>query len=349
MRIRLFEFLAPFYPDEQEPLRVRTFAPKEYPRGRSNPAPRPFGDIFSREYTVTRAMLRDDGEPRERIKGENHLSGIYFIVNAGISEAKRLPFGVCARKSKEGEKPEWTQYVTDEDVTRFNAFFVESDDKGIDEQLAVLERCPLRPCILVITRKSVHAYWLCAPGVTLEEWADIQLRLIAYFGSDDSIKNPSRVMRLPNLNHVKYDVETQTMDYKLIEVTRFEPERRFSAGEMRAAFPAPEVKQAVDWQAPASDPCQYPDWAALGNELRRRIAAHPTAHVQGDKVVLQGVCHNGKGNSALFFNITTGRYHCDNPGCKKEDVLRAFGLPERPTGKLESNPGGRLGCVDRSG
>jgi hypothetical protein len=47
---------------------------------------------------------------------------------------------------------------------------------------------------------------------------------------------------------------------------------------------------------------------------------------------LQGVCHNGKGNSALFFNTLTGKYACTNDGCKKEDILRAFGLPEKPTG-----------------
>lgn len=341
MRVKLFEFLAPFYPDEQEPLRIRTFAPKGYPKGKGNLAPKPFGDIFSREYTVTRAALRDDRELHERIKSENHLSGIYFIVNAGIGEAKQLPLGVCARKNKEGEKPEWTQYVEDKDITRFNAFFVESDDKSIDDQLAMFERCPLWPCILLITCKSVHAYWLCWLGITREEWTDIQLRLIAYFKSDLSIKNSSRLMRLPNLNHVKYDAETQTMDYKLIEVTRFEPERRFTAGEMRAAFPVVEIKRVSDWQVVTSDPGEYPDWATLGNELRRRMATHPTAHVQGEKVVLKGICHDGKGDSALFFNITTGKYHCDK-GCKKEDVLRAFGLPEQPTGKPEWKPRGKL-------
>lgn len=342
MRVRLFEFLAPFYPDEQEPLRVRTFAPREYPKYRDKQSPKPFGDIFSTEYTVTRAALRDDRKLHERLKTENRLSGMYFIVNAGIGEEKQLAMGVCARKSRKGERPEWTQYVKDEDITRFNAFFVESDDKSIGEQLAMLECCPLRPCILITTRKSVHGYWICAPGVTREEWADVQLRLIAYFDSDESIKNPSRVMRLPNLDHLRYDPKSQTIERKLVEITRFEPERRFTAGEMRAAFPPVEIKQAANRQAPTSDAGEYPDWATLGNELRRRMAAHPTAHVQGDKVVLKGVCHDGKGDSALFFSIVTGKYHCDNPGCRKEDVLRAFGLPERPTGKPEWKPKGRL-------
>lgn len=341
MKVRLFEFLVPFYSEEQEPLRIRTFAPKGYPKGKGNPAPKPFGDIFSREYTVTRAVLRDDRELQERIKSENHLSGIYFVVNAGISEAKQLPPGVCARKSKESEKPEWTQYVEDSDIVRFNSFFVESDNKSIEDQLAQIERCPLWPSIWNITLKSVHSYWPRVSDITLEEWTDIQLRLIAYFGSDGSIKNPSRVMRLPNLNHVKYDRETETMSYKRIEITRFDADRRFTVEEMRAAFPAIEGKQKIDWQSAPAGSGEYKTWEELGNELRRRMAAHRTAHRQGDKVVLQGVCHNGKGNSALFFNITTGKYHCD-AGCKKEDILRAFSLPERPTGKLELKLKGSL-------
>ena len=150
----------------------------------------------------------------------------------------------------------------------------------------MLERCPFRPCILVTTRKSVHGYWLCAPGVTLEEWADIQSRLISYFCSDDSIKNPSRVMRLPNLDHLSYDAASQTMGRKPVEIIRFEPERHLTAGEMRGAFPAVEMRRAINRQSSPSDPGEYPDWAALGSELRRRMAAHPTAHIQGEKVVL---------------------------------------------------------------
>src|ERR1044072_423392 len=105
MNIRLYEFLAPFYPDEHESLRVRTFAPKEYPKYRDIRSPKPFGDIFSREYTITRASLAEVKLQRQML-GENQLSGMYFIVNAGISEAKRLPIGVYARKRKNPELPE---------------------------------------------------------------------------------------------------------------------------------------------------------------------------------------------------------------------------------------------------
>jgi hypothetical protein len=332
MKIKLNEFLSPFYPDENESLRVRTFAQKEYPKYRDTRLPKPFGDIYAREYTITRASLADP-KLQWQMLNENQLSGMYFIVNAGINEAKRLPIGIYARKSKQAESPQWTQYIKDEDITRLNAFFVEGDHKSIDEQLSKLERCPVQPSILVITRKSVHAYWLCAVAeVTVEEWIEVQTRLIAYFEADESIKNPSRVMRLPGFDHLSYDAASQAMDRKRVEVACFEPERRFAVDEMRASFPTVEAIQSSEWQAPAAGDSQYRTWQELGDELRRRMLSHPTAHYQGDKVVLQGVCHNGKGNSALFFNTLTGKYACTNDGCKKEDILRAFGLPERPTG-----------------
>jgi hypothetical protein len=338
MDIKLYDFLSPFYPDENESIRFRGFAPKGYPKGNANPTPKPFGTLYATEFTVTRAELKTSKMLRELILKENQYKGMYFIVNAGISEVKRLGLGVLARVKIEDGKTTWTQYVEDDDITRFNAFFAEDDRLSIDEQLANLERCPLPPSIIVITRKSVHAYWLCVLGVTDEQWADIQRRLIAYFGSDRSIKNPSRVMRLPNLYHIAYDMVAQSVERKLVEIGRFEPDRRYTYEEMAAAFPAVIGESSSAWQPPAPGSGEYKTWEDLGNELRRRMYAHPTAHRQGEKIVLKGVCHDGKGDSALFFNTITGKYHCDNDGCKKEDILRAFCLPEKPTGEWEPMP-----------
>jgi len=67
-----------------------------------------------------------------QIKNENQLCGVYFVVNSGINESKRLVLGVYARRSKKDEKREWTQYIEDQDITRFNAFFLEGDSKSID-------------------------------------------------------------------------------------------------------------------------------------------------------------------------------------------------------------------------
>jgi hypothetical protein len=327
MTTTITEFLTAFYPDEHEPIRFRGFAPKKYPKWNQEGA-KPFGYINSAEFTVTRSALATDKGLQSQIVECNKHRGMYFIVNSGISEAKRLPIGQLAKpENKKTGAP--TEYVRDQDIMRFNAFFAEDDERSIQEQLARIERCPLLPSLMIVTLKSVHCYWLCGESVTVAEWREIQGRLIAYFGGDESIKNPSRVMRLPKLNHVSYDPDTQQLSYKVVEFYRFEPSERFTLEAMRAAFPAVPEKPKADYQ-PTADPGEYPTWQVLGDELRRRMGLHPTAHKQGDKIVLQGVCHEGKGNSALFFNTVTGKYHCD-AGCKKEDLLRAFGLPERPT------------------
>jgi hypothetical protein len=328
--MRITELLSPFYPDEHEPIRFRGFAPKGYPKGKQ-PGARPYGDLWPLEFTVTRAALASSANLQQQVRECNKHRGMYFVVNAGISDAKQLPVGVYAR-GRDQKKNIPTQYIEDEDITRVNAFFAEGDGRSIDEQIARIEQCPLLPSMMLITLRSVHAYWLSEPGVSLEEWLRIQCGLIAYFGGDDSIKNPSRLMRLPFLNHVSYEVTTGKMSYKRVEVYKFEPTRRFTVEQMLAAFPTPET-QFASTPVHDTDRGDYTTWEALGNELRRRMAAHPTAHRQGDKIVLQGICHYGKGNSALFYNTITGKYHCDNEGCTKEDILRAFGLPERPTGE----------------
>jgi hypothetical protein len=331
----LRDFLSAFYPDDNEQIRIRGFGPSAYPKPNDKESPKPFGDIYSFEFPVTRSSLATDCKLREQVLKENRLHGVYFVVNAGVSKDKTLAIGQYAtvRRDESGKKT-FTSFVEDSDITRFNSFFAECDDQSIDDQLARIAQCVLAPSIIVITRKSAHIYWLCAPGVVEDEWRDVQTRLIAYFKSDDKIKNPSRVMRLPFLEHLYFNAETCEIERQRVQLHRFDPDRRFTAEEMRKAFPSARKLIARDCGYTPSG--EYPTWEALGNELRRRMLAHETAKQKGDVVELKGICHDGKGNSALFFNIISGKYYCNNPGCRKEDILAAFGLPTRPTGQWRS-------------
>lgn len=329
--MRLTEFLSLFYADDHEPIRLRAFKPKLYPNAWDSGAQKPFGELWARELTVTRAALSSEKALQECILKLNAYRGLYFIVNAGIAATKRRPVGVyVSAGSKNKGIP--TEFIEDSDIERYNAFFCEDDQRSIDEQIQRFAACPIPPFVLVVTLKSVHGYWLCAEGVTREQWERVQCGLIAYFGSDKSIKNPSRPMRLPFFDHLSYDETARSMSRKPVKWLRGGLMELYSAEQMLVAFPAPEA-QAAPMPDYGAGNGEYPTWEALGIELRRRMAAHPTAHQQGDKIVLQGICHEGKGNSALFFNVITGKYHCDNDGCTKEDILRAFGLPERPTGE----------------
>jgi len=199
------EFLRAFFPDENEPIYFRAFKPKDAPDTESN---RP------QNYSASRKTLARVGGEIE-LKKINHLRGVYFAPNAGGN--------------------------SDTDITRFNVVFVERDDLPIEEQHRILDSCPLAASIRVETKKSVHAYFLLKENCAADEWSDVQNRLIAFVDGDKSIKNPSRLMRLPFYMHLTYNKQaTGNYDSKPVELVQFNPERRYSIGELKAAFPAAE-------------------------------------------------------------------------------------------------------------
>jgi len=210
-KTELTDFLAVFFPDENEPIFLRGLKAKDMP---NSPENSPF------VLQITRAQLKNPQLPAQLIT-VNLNRGIYFVVNAGGN--------------------------TDIEINRFNAFFVENDMDSIEEQHSRLDCAPIPPPIRVVTEKSVHAYWLPEDECTAEEWRDMQLRLINYFNGDKSIKNPSRLMRLPFYNHLRYIPETGEIKSKLVELHTFEPLRRYTLEEMQAAFPSlPVISQLND-------------------------------------------------------------------------------------------------------
>src|ERR1044071_3201172 len=229
--MKVTEFLSPFYPDEHEPIRLRAFKPKQYPNPWDKGAQKPFGELWARELTVTRAALSSEKALQKCTWELNAYRGLYFIVNAGISDAKRRPVGVYVKAgSKNKGIP--TEFVEDSDIERYNAFFCEDDNRPIDEQIQRFADCPIPPCLMVITLTSVHGYWCCAAGVTREQWVRVQCGLIAYFGSDKAIKNPSRPMRLPFFDHLSYDETARSMARKRVKLLLGTSMERYSAEQM---------------------------------------------------------------------------------------------------------------------
>jgi hypothetical protein len=289
------EFLGVFFPDPEEPIFLRAFGPK----GCDDELP---------EYKAVKLKLSIAELPNHRtdLLKINRTRGLYFVVNAG------------------GDK--------DADISRFTAAYCEDDSRPIAEQHKRLDACPIPPVIRIETSKSVHAYWPLEPGATEEEWRSIQNRLIFYFGGDDKIKNPSRVMRLPFFNHVS--LNHAGLIYKRVGLAEFNPGRRFTVQELLSAFPD-EVQnhgETVGPARPAENGGLYRTWDELNAELRRRIASHKTASKRPDGWIhCQGICHGGKSKSAIALNPATGAFQCTG-GCETPTLLRAFGLPEKPEG-----------------
>lgn len=127
--------------------------------------------------------------------------GVFFVVNGG------------------GQKKE--------DVKITRAHFIEMDEGSFEEQAEKINNCPLEPSIVIKTRKSLHCYWLVDCG-DIGLFEKIQNRMIAYFGSDPAVKDPSRVMRLPGFYHckeepimvniVKFNRDVKYMQHQLMEV-----------------------------------------------------------------------------------------------------------------------------------
>lgn len=298
--LRLTSFLATFYPDEAEVIRLRALPP----HGASI-------TTFNRpeKLSAARRRLGSDQALQRRLKNLNSTRGLFFVVNSG------------------GE--------VDASISRFNACFVEKDSLSIPEQHTLLDRSPVPPSIRVETRRSVHAYWLIDGECSAERWREIQERLIAFFDGDRSITNPSRLMRLPFFEHLHYDDATGHLERKRVEVVEFEPTRRYAVGALSEAFPAVEERKSerlsTGNRANHND-CAFETWEELKAELKRRMLSDSTCTIRGEWAHLRGRCHDGRGTTAISFNLATGAYSCAK-GCDSETILRSFGLPETPHGE----------------
>lgn len=134
---------------------------------------------------------------------------------------------------------------------------------------------------------------------------------------DESCKDIARMVYAPSISRSDapyewIDIDGDLLDWRQIDLEPFKP-------------------QAVK-SIPISETIAG-DWKELMDDLRNRIRSHPTAHESRGKIHCQGICHGGKSNSALFINLSSGAIWCSNPDCKVRDILRAFGLPERPERK----------------
>src|SRR6185295_14608908 len=116
---------------------------------------------------------------------------------------------------------------TASDVVELRALFVDSDKGPIP-----LDKYTLPPHIRVRTPGGEHAFWLLQRGERLEDFNDAQKQLIRWFGTDVSINNLDRVMRLPGFAHCK---GAPTL---VDQVIYGDLSRRFTIAEVLRAYPA---------------------------------------------------------------------------------------------------------------
>ena len=123
------------------------------------------------------------GEPKRATVEEwqNEGRGVYAVINDG------------------GD--------TDSEITQCRAVFCEWDDRPKEWQIDAWKDLRLpEPTLQVDTGgKSIHNYWVFAEPISVDDWKSLQTRLLDHADADRSLKNPSRVMRLPGTFHIDGD------------------------------------------------------------------------------------------------------------------------------------------------
>lgn len=85
------------------------------------------------------------------------------------------------------------------DITRVRAVFADTDGAPLEPIVAAL-----KPHIIVESSPGRwHVYWLVADGFPLDRFKPVQTAIARRFGTDPSINDLPRVMRLPGFNHQK--------------------------------------------------------------------------------------------------------------------------------------------------
>jgi len=58
-----------------------------------------------------------------------------------------------------------------ENVKKLNSRIIECDELSKDEQFNLIEKAPLKPSLIIESKKSLHLYYFCDETATFDNWA----------------------------------------------------------------------------------------------------------------------------------------------------------------------------------
>lgn len=311
------------YFDHYSKLYVRAFSAKKMPMDvrlnydtayRKNGSILPLSpmgtlDLRAEIFTPSNGLLK--GKPQTNgwdfIAGLNcKPQGIYFTVNPGGQNI--------------------------DDITESRSLFYEIDNLSKEEQwskLRELESELGRLLTVVETKNSLHVYLILkAPITDLVLWTKYQQRLIQKMGSDISIHNPNRVLRLPDFDYWSWDSENQTLvNHGPIVLHHIgEP---LDLAVIDAVLPAWETTQ---WSPPTDRP--RPNYSCPSEFLDYWDMKHIAIYLPGYNALgrqggwataqcpHQGPGHSGNPSVDSLHIAPDGAFKC-HAGCDGSDVLEA--------------------------
>ena len=176
--------------------------------------------------------------------------------------------------------------------------FMEIDDYKMESQIKIINAFPLKPSIIVKTKKSLHTYWLVDNG-DIKQFRSIQKQFIKLFSSDPNIQNESRVMRMPNYYH-------QKSDPVMVSVIHFEPDIRYKQSDILSAINGTSLEKILND-------------TNLSDKEKEHILSFKNKNDSDpkEKFVLPDQIKNGERNDTLF------KYGCSlqAKGYSDEEIL----------------------------
>ncbi len=128
-------------------------------------------------------------------------AGVYVMVNAGDGKGRAY-----------------------KNVVQVRAIFADFDGAPLPE------RWELRPHLVVLSSPGkYHVYWLVC-DLPLDEFSRVQKALAAYHGSDGSVHDLPRVMRVPDFYHCKHDPV-------MVELVEVNEQHHYTRAEVLTAWP----------------------------------------------------------------------------------------------------------------
>lgn len=136
---------------------------------------------------------------------------------------------------------------TAQNVTAVHALWIDYDTADTKRPDQFAELFALEPSAIVESSPGKHHVYWFAIGLPLEQFTDAQLKLAAHYGTDPTVSDLPRVMRLPGFMHRKGEpflvrrIGGNARRYDAAEI-----------GAMLAAIPKPETPPAAPLAGPPS-------------------------------------------------------------------------------------------------
>jgi hypothetical protein len=148
-----------------------------------------------------------------------------------------------------------------ENILRPRALFVDADNRTqVETCVHEIEACNATPSMIVKSGRGLHAYWLSS-DIPRDQFSILQKALIKRLGTDASVNDLPRVMRLPGTLHLKDEARPRMVTL----CTTASPPRHWTLSDLDGAFGLSGVEAA-----PASNVVSFkpPEWT-----LKQRPAA----------------------------------------------------------------------------